>query len=214
MEHEFWHERWQKNRIGFHEGVPNRLLTAYFPAMGLRPGARVFVPLCGRSVDLLWLREAGMAVVGIDLSPLAVPAYFAAQGLEARQTVIGDVTRHEAAGTTLFCGDIFDLDRLTLGPVDAVYDRAALIALPPAMRQRYAAHLRVITASAPQLLITLDYDQAAHAGPPFSVPEAEVRCLYGDGHHVISLTAQEVAGGLKGRCPATEHVWQVRPVIP
>lgn len=116
--------------------------------------------------------------------------------------------RLSAAGLEVFVGDIFALDRADLGEVDAVFDRAALIALPPAMRPGYAAHLRAMTAEAPQLLVTLEYDQRQLEGPPFAVNAAEVHGLF-DGRTPVELARSDVAGGLKGQCAAAEVVWKI-----
>lgn len=119
----------------------------------------------------------------------------------------GALDRYAAAGIDIFVGDLFDLGPEVLGPVDAIYDRAALVALPENMRARYTGHLRAITGGAPQLLICFEYDQSRHAGPPFSVDADEVRRHYGRHFEPTRLARVEVAGGLKGRCPATESVW-------
>lgn len=210
MDPDFWLTRWRDNRINFHEAVPNTLLTAHFAALGL-PGGRVFVPLCGKSQDMPWLRAQGLAVAGAELSRLAVDQFFAEAGLKPAITQSGALLRYEAEGITIFNGDIFDLDPQNLGPVDAIYDRAALIALPPPLRRRYAAHLATLAGAVPQLLVTLEYDQSLQPGPPFSVPEAELQTLYGATHQLKRLAAREVPGGLKGICPATENAWLLRP---
>jgi thiopurine S-methyltransferase len=109
----------------------------------------------------------------------------------------------------IFVGDILDLSREILGPVDAVYDRAALVALSEAVRVQYTAHLKAITALAPQLLIGYEYDQTVVAGPPFSVTSEELHRHYSDSYALTPLTRVDVPGGLKGKCPATEHIWQL-----
>lgn len=211
MDPEFWQARWRDNRISFHEGAPNTLLTCHFGTLCLAPGATVFAPLCGKSVDLHWLRGQGMAVIGAELSRLAVEQFFAEAGIAPAISDAGALRRYEAGGITIFAGDIFDLDARTLGPVDVIYDRAALVALPPELRPRYAAHLRALAAAAPQLLITFDYDQSLQPGPPFSVPETELRALYGPAYKLTHLEERDVPGGLKGICPAREHAWLLTP---
>jgi thiopurine S-methyltransferase len=206
---DFWLARWQNNQIGFHEGRPNALLVAHFAALGTPAGGRIFVPLCGKSHDMHWLRTQGFTVVGAELSRLAVEQFFAELGLTPMIAPAGRLERFEAEGVTLFVGDIFDLDHDALCPVDAVYDRAALVALPVQLRERYAAHLIVLTSPAPQLLVTFEYDQARQPGPPFCVPEAEVRALYGATYRLDRADVREVPGGLKGVCPARESVWLI-----
>jgi thiopurine S-methyltransferase len=207
MDPDFWLTRWQDNRTGFHEGVPNDLLVAHFAALGLPRGARVFVPLCGKSRDLHWLRAQGFAVVGAELSRLAVEQFFDELGIPPAITPVDKLDRFEAAGVTIFTGDIFDLDQNTLGPVDAVYDRAALVALPDPLRAQYAAHLIELTQAAPQLLVTFEYDQAKHPGPPFSVQQADVQKHYDATYRPERLELRDLPGGLRGNCPAKESAW-------
>lgn len=207
MERDFWLSRWQNNRTGFHEPTPNAFLTAHFSALDIRPGGRIFLPLCGKSRDAAWLCEQGFTVVGVELSRLAVTQFFAESGLVPEISSTGSFERFEAGGVTLFAGDIFDLDPETLGTVDAVYDRAALVALPETMRRRYAPHLIALTKAAPQLLVTLEYEQSHAEGPPFSVPETELLVLYDGAYRPESVEVRDITGGFKGRCPARERVW-------
>lgn len=207
MEPDFWQARWEAKQIGFHEGRPNACLMKHLPRLGLAPGARVFVPLCGKTRDIFFLLSQGLGVAGAELSRIAVEELFAELEIVPAVSEAGPLTRFSAPGIDIFQGDIFDLSRETLGPVDAVYDRAALVALPKPMRGRYAAHLMDITATAPQFLICFEYDQALMDGPPFCVPPAETRALYGAAYGVSLLESLPVAGGLKGKCAATEHVW-------
>lgn len=207
----FWHERWAKGEIGFHEGRPNRLLVQHLPRLGLRSGARIFVPLCGRAHDLLWLVERGFTVIGAELSPLAVEALFASFGRAPQSGAAGALRRVAADALTVFVGDGFDLDAATLGPVDAVYDRAALVALPDAMRQRYARHVGAVTRAAPQLLVTFEYDPAQPIAPPFAVDESEVRTLYASSHRPTLLERCAVPGGLKTVEPAHAAAWLLEP---
>jgi thiopurine S-methyltransferase len=210
MEHDFWHRRWQKNQIGFHEGAPNALLTAHFAKLGVPAGGRVLVPLCGKSHDMLWLRAQGYQVVGAELSRTAVEQFFAEHDLTPAITPAGFFERFEAEGITILVGDIFELDDRTLGPVDAVHDRAALVALPDPMRKRYAAYLPELTNRAPQFLVTFIYDQSVIDGPPFSVSDAWVRNHYEPFYDLSIAETRDVAGGLKGICPAQETAWLLK----
>lgn len=180
MDPDFWHQRWREGRTGFHQDRPTPLLLDHWPALALAPGSRVFVPLAGKSLDLVWLAAQGHRVLGVELSPLAVEQFFAGQGLtpEVHDSRYG---RHYRAGDIeLICGDVFGLDAEALADCAAVYDRAALIALPPELRCRYVRELHArLPAGCRGLLITLEYPQHEKQGPPFAVPEAEVRELYG-----------------------------------
>ncbi len=207
MDAAFWHQRWHANEIPFHERTANPLLLRHFPTLALANGARVFVPLCGKSLDLGWLRSRGHAVAGAELSELAVQQLFAELGFEPRVADLGCTRHYRGDRLDVFVGDIFQLSREMLGPVDAVYDRAALVALPAEMRRRYAAHLTDITAHAPQLLIGYEYDQTLLAGPPFSVDRTELHGHYGESYRLTLLESTDLAGGLKGKCPAKEQVW-------
>lgn len=211
MEAEFWHSKWQRNEIGFHNAEAHPLLVTHFGALSLPKGSRVFLPLCGKTRDIHWLLVNGYGVAGAELSPIAVEQLFAELGVVPKVADIGGMRRYSAPGIDIFAGDIFALSRDMLGPVDAVYDRAALVALPTDMRGNYAAHMAEVTVRAPQLLISFDYDQSLLDGPPFSVPGDEIARLYLAAYEPMRLGSAEVAGGLKGKCPADETVWLLKP---
>ena len=209
MDASFWHNRWQTNQTGWHECAVNPLLIAHFPSLSVPPGARVFVPLCGKSLDLGWLLSRGYAVAGSELSEQAVTQLFAELGMEVHISEVGKFRLFRGERIDIFVGDIFDLTREILGPVDAVYDRAALVALPEAMRSRHTTHLKAITGMAPQLVIGYEYDQTVLAGPPFSVTPGELHRHYSDDYALTLLTRAEIPGGRKGKCPAMEHIWRL-----
>jgi len=182
---ENWLARWREGNIGFHQDTPSPLLVECWDAVGAPKGATVFVPLAGKSVDMPWLAEHGHRVFGVELSPLAVAQFFEEldprfrgdDGLVVTHTPKGALA--EAGPIALLCGDVFALDAQDLADCTAVFDRAALIALPPGLRTRYA---REVYAALPRgcvgLLVTLEYPPHEKQGPPFSVPEPEVRALY------------------------------------
>jgi thiopurine S-methyltransferase len=138
---------------------------------------------------------------------VAVEQLFEDAGITPTRQERGALTLFTAPGIDIFVGDIFDLGPVDLGPVDACYDRAALVALSPQTRHRYAEHLTGLTGAAPQLLISFDYDQSAMDGPPFSVDETCIRRFYASAYDITLLADDPVIGGLKGRCPALETVW-------
>lgn len=210
MEAEFWHRKWETNDIFFHGHAANPLLVQYFGALALPKGSRVFLPLCGKTLDIHWLLANGYRVAGAELSTLAIDQLFTELGVDPAISEAGELDRFSAEGIDIFVGDIFDLFRDVLGPVDAIYDRAALVALPDTMRSRYAAHMIDITDRAPQLLICFDYDQSLQPGPPFSISAAEVDGYYGAAYGLTQLARVEVAGGLKGKSPADEIVWLLK----
>lgn len=213
MDRAYWLDRWQRNAIGFHESHANPLLVAHFASLSLPPGSRIFVPLCGKTLDIQWLLARGHQVIGVELSEIAVRALFAALGVSPSATPVGPVSRLSAPGINVFQGDIFALSSRDLGGVHAVYDKAALIALPESMRAGYARHMERLTDRAPQLIICLNYQQRLLAGPPFSVDGAEMARLYQPAYDLRLLARAEVEGGLKGKCPATEDVWLLRPAL-
>ena len=192
METEFWHQRWASSQIGFHEGQVNAYLARHYAQLGVGPGETVFVPLCGKSVDLRWLADQGAHVVGVELSPIAVESFFAEQGLTSRTCKDAAFTVWESGPIRLLCGDYFALAPADLAGVHAVYDRAALIALPPERRADYVAHLdRLLPGARRTLLVTLEYPQEQMQGPPFSVAEREVHSLFA-GARIERLGIQDV----------------------
>jgi thiopurine S-methyltransferase len=214
MEPSFWHERWQNANTPFHERVVNPLIERYFPELRLAVGSRVFVPLCGRTLDIGWLLGQGYRVAGAELSKIGITQLFAQLAEQfperfaapPRITALEQHQHYAAPGVDIFVGDIFALTAGQLGPVDAIYDRAAIVALPPEMRDRYTAHLMRITARAPQLLLSFEYDQSLMPGPPFAVSPEEIARQYSADYSLTHLTRQEVPGGLKG-IAATESAW-------
>lgn len=209
MDANFWHDRWRLGQTAFHEGRANTLLTRHWDALALTPGASVLVPLSGKALDLWWLRDRGARVIGVELSETAVAEFFEEANVMPTREPAGALTRWEGGGVAVFVGNVFDLDARALGPVEAVYDRAALVALPQPVRRRYAAHVATITAQAPQLLITFVYDQTAMDGPPFSVDATEVAACHGAIYTCTALETRDVADGLKGRVAASETVWRL-----
>lgn len=192
MENEFWLERWQRGETGFHQDAVNPYLLHYWPELSCSPGGEVFVPLCGKSRDMVWLRQQGYKVLGVELSAIAVRDFFSENGHIPTHAVSGKFERYEADGICILCGDFFDLGKHDLEDISAVYDRAALVALPPEMRQRYARHLADILPPATQiLLVTFDYPQAEMQGPPFAVSVAEVEALYGEYADIRLLTQKD-----------------------
>jgi len=193
MQPEFWHKKWQSNQIGFHLPQVNPYLQRFWPALGLEEGARVLVPLCGKSLDLLWLAQRGHEVLGIELSEKAVEDFFSEHHFDPAVDEQGPFKVYRAGSIELWCGDVFDLTPGDVADCCALYDRAALIALPAPMRQRYAAHLtRILPKDSKGILITLDYDQAQMDGPPFAVLDEEVQRLFGTSWTLKTLEDQDV----------------------
>jgi len=207
MEANFWHQKWERGEIGFHESQVNPLLVAHIAKLNLGKGARIFLPLCGKTLDIAWLLNRGYRVVGAELSALAINALFNDLGVQPTIVTTGTLEHYSVNNLDIFVGDIFALSPAELGVVNAVYDRAALVALPAAIRHVYAAHILRLTHEAPQLLISYEYDQSLMNGPPFSVTQDEIRQLFKASYNVQSVERRQVANGLRGTLPAMEIVW-------
>jgi thiopurine S-methyltransferase len=193
MSGEFWQARWEEGRIGFHLDDVNPYLSRYWPLLDVPPTATVFVPLCGKSRDMLWLRDQGYGVVGVEIVPQAVEAFFAENGLAATHRPHGAFTLWTGERIKIYQGDIFDITASDVEDVDAVYDRASLIALPPVLRQRYAAHLHAILPSIMNvLLVTMEYPQSEMAGPPFAVTAQEVEALHTENFKIEQVCSEDI----------------------
>ncbi len=195
MKHEFWHQRWEQEQIGFHQQEINGYLTSHWEELGLPDGAPVFVPLCGKSLDMLWLREQGHPVFGIELSRKAVEAFFHENEIEPSVNEGERFIEYSAERLTLFAGDYFALRPSDLGQIQAVYDRAALIALPPEMRPGYVDHLAtLLSPGAHVLLVSMHYADGVLQGPPFSVTDDEVQRLFRDAFSIENMGSWDAEG--------------------
>lgn len=193
MQHDFWHERWRTGQTGFHRATAHAFLERWWPTLEVPTGARVYVPLCGKSLDMAWLAGRGHAVVGSELSPIAIGDFFAGQGLAPRVGNHASHIVHAAGPYEILQGDALALTTAELGPVQAAYDRAALFALPPPMRADYArSFAALLPAGARVLLIALEYPQHLVDGPPFSVHRDEIDRLYGEPFAVQELERVEL----------------------
>jgi thiopurine S-methyltransferase len=175
MDPDFWRARWAEHKIGFHEGAPNAFLQQHVDR--LAEHHRVLVPMCGKTEDLAFLASRGHAVVGVELVETAVREFFTEHGLEPAIERRGEHAMFTAGDVALIAGDWFAATPALVGRVDAFYDRAAMIAMPPERRSAYVAKLRELC-SGPGLAITLEYADGAYSGPPFAVSDAELRGYY------------------------------------
>jgi thiopurine S-methyltransferase len=193
MDASFWHQRWEQGRIGFHRDRVMPLLEQHWPSLGLDEGSRVFVPLCGKTLDMAWLAARGHRVLGVELSRIAIEQFMAEHGLvpAIHESPLG--THFVAGAIEIICGDAFALDAETLSGCSAVYDRAALIALPRPMRDAYIGELHArLPAGCRELLITLDYPPHEKAGPPFPVDADEVHRLYDRDWQVACIERRDI----------------------
>jgi len=204
MEHDFWQERWATNTIAFHEAQPHPFLRAHIGALGLKADDAVFLPLCGKTLDIDWLLGQGFGVVGCELNEGAVEEVFARLEMTPQRDQIGTLQRLSAGALTIFIGDFFDLTADDIGAVAGLFDRGSLVALPEDMRRAYVPHLIGLAPRATHLTITYDYEQSQTQGPPFSVPLERVKALYGNSHEAKQLDVRAIAGPLAKRCSGEE----------
>ena len=207
MDARFWLQRWDNNETGFHKEEVNPALVEHLSKLSLADNSRIFLPLCGKTLDFAWLLARGYRVAGAELSESAIEQLFTQLGVKPNVSRSGKLKYYRAANIDIYVGDIFHLTGETLGPIDATYDRAALIALPPAMRGRYTAHLMDITGKAPQLLLSFTYEPGIIEGPPFSVSNEEVARHYDKCYTRTLAESRYIPNGLHETHPATENVW-------
>lgn len=193
MQPEFWLDRWRNAQIGFHQAAADKHLKAYWPTLKLPTDSRVFVPLCGKSLDMLWLQEQGHSVVGVELSPIALESFCLQHGIPAKRRILNDFDVYEAEGLTLFRGDFFKLTAALLGGVLSIYDRAALISWTPELRAAYVNHLTSLTGVGTQmLLLVVEYPEAQMSGPPFPLTRDTIEKLYADHYSIEELGRHEI----------------------
>jgi len=178
-DNELWQQSWRDREIAFHQTTVNRHLIKFWSKLGLTAGDRVFVPLCGKSLDLLWLAEQGHTVIGVELSPLAARAFFRENRIQASRRQVGEFMLWEHGRISILCGDFFRLSAADLGDIAAVFDRASLTALPDEIRGAYIDHLRkIVPATCKMLLLTTEEPEDGETeGQPFAVAD-EIASLY------------------------------------
>jgi thiopurine S-methyltransferase len=190
MNPEFWKKRWQEGKTGFHQPAPHTALERHCEQ--LAPFKNVLVPLAGKSCDLPFLAAQQHQVVGIELAQEAIDAFAEEQQLTFERSALGDGARYDSPTITMICHDFFKVKPSDVGEINAVYDRAAMVALPPDIQARYTKHLLTFLAPGSAiLLISVEYNMEHMSGPPFSVPEEEVRRLY-EPHTVTVLERANV----------------------
>jgi len=196
MEIEFWEQRWQQNQTAFHLPMINPCLTKFWPTLNIQPGSQVFIPLCGKSLDLTWFAENQYSVLGIECSDHAINEFFDGQNTQVNKNQQGPFKLYQADNIRVLQGDFFALRSNNLNKVAAVYDRASLIALPEQMRQNYVSLLtEILPLNVQILLVTLEYNQSIMTGPPFSVTQDEVLKLFQPDFNVELLNRNDVLEG-------------------
>jgi thiopurine S-methyltransferase len=180
-----WLQCWRDRRTDFNQATVNHLLTRFWPGLDLARGSRVFVPLCGKSLDMIWLAGQGHEVIGVELSPIAVRAFFRENHLQPTRRKVGKFVLWQHGRLSILCGDYFSLTIADLGRIDTVYDRAALTALPEDIRGLYIAHLRLIVPETITvfLLTTEDAEETETPSQVFGIAE-EINILYSEGFDI------------------------------
>ena len=225
MKPEFWIGRWERGETGWHQGEVEPGLVQYFPKG--KP-LTVLVPLCGKSLDLLWLSKQGHKVIGVELSELGVRSFFEENRIPFELSRLGPFQCFKSSAPklhlTILQGDFFELTAQLVSehigssagaPIGAIYDRAALIALPPELRKRYSVHLLELVRSlrSPEmthLQIVLERTPTDPNGPPFSVPEAEIRSLYSHFHDIELLSRETLETNSEG-ARVDECIYRLKP---
>jgi thiopurine S-methyltransferase len=217
---EFWHERWSRGEIGFHQHDYNAHMRSFVEELRIKRGANVLVPLCGKSRDMIWLLYQGYRVTGVEISPRAVRDFFEEHSIAHGVTELPGAHLFRGPHLDIYCGDFFSVDLTGAARFDAVYDRASLVALPPQMRERYVERLTALVPEGTRsLLVTMQYPQKEMRGPPFSVPEEEVRKAFGgswtvDRLHEEDCLEQQPRFRKKGLSRLTERVFLLRRTRP
>jgi len=210
MEADFWHKLWETNDTGWHLEDTNPFLIEFFSKLELSDDSRIFIPLCGKTIDIKWLLNKGHKVVGAELNEDAIKELFISLSLQPNIQKIGNFTLYRSKNIDIFVGDIFELNKDILGKVDAIYDRGALVALPREMRIQYTSLLLNITEPAPQLLINFEYDQSLYEGPPFSITKTEIEEHYGELYDIKLLKSFKIQDGPFAKISVYEHIWLLK----
>lgn len=207
MGNQLWLQRWEEKNTGWHEKDVNPFLEKNFHLLNLNKGATIFIPLCGKTLDIAWLLSYGYNVIGCELSHIAITELFKELDLVPKVSIIDKFKVYSNKGITIYEGDIFHLTKDLVGTIDAIYDRAALVALPKELRFQYTTLLRELTNRAKQLLITVVYEQEVYTRTPYSIPQKEIEQHYKDFYTIIKLDSITIKGRLKGICEAKDEVW-------
>jgi len=188
MEKAFWLERWKNKEIGFHKTDFNPSLLSVQEHLQLKKGQKVLVPLCGKSLDMIWFANFGMSVLGVEVSQIGCEEFFTENKIRYMSQKRGSFVEYVSPNVSIWCGDFFEYE--SEEPFDLIYDRASNIALPPKMIENYYAQLRKFLGANTKLcLIAIEYEQEKVDGPPFSVSEVEIRRAY-EGLEITKLSDQ------------------------
>lgn len=218
MDPSFWLENWERGQTGFHLPGVNPVLLRHWEDLGLKSAKSVLVPLCGKSVDLSYLRTLGHQVMGLELSPIAVKEFWTAMAVTPKRHKERGLVFWESDGIEIIEGDFFEIRPEDVESPSVVYDRAALIAMPVELQFRYADHLMHLAQGAPIFLVTFDYKPSEMAGPPFPVSRIRLGELFDDHYEIALIESRDALddnAGLaaRGLKRLSESVWLLSPKL-
>lgn len=186
----FWLKKWQKQDVPFNQKEVNPVLPKYIDRLNIKPGDTVLVPLCGKSIDMLWLADQGFKVFGIELSPIACHDFFIENHLQVTITEDKSFIHYQHEGIEILCGDFFALSNADCPTIKAVYDRASLIALPPKIQLKYAEIMaKLLAKDVHMLTITIETDSEVQ-GPPYPVSKASMNSLFDSNFSILELSRE------------------------
>jgi len=203
-----WLEFWANNETNWHSDVVTQELEKYLGLLKLESGDTVFVPLCGKSLDMIYMLNRGFSVIGVEVSEIGIKQFFHENGLDFTISQVGEFNLYSAKNIEIYCGDFFSLTSKHLCGVKAVFDRKSLIALDRNLRQKYVKHLNdIISLGVRILLITLHYPKHQMSGPPFSVDKSEVESLFSMAFNYQELKPfQDIENGLKLASAGVDYI--------
>lgn len=199
MEKYFWEEKWENNEIGFHMDRPHPLLLKFRPVIWSKSSQHFFLPLCGKTDDIKWLIDNGDKVTGVEFSEIAVKSFFTEKNIQYSESIINGKRVFLSKNLKIFCCDFFEIDKRDIGPVDAIYDRAATVALPEKMRTKYFNSMKeLMDAHTKNLLLSFEYEEGTIQGPPFAVYRNEIELNY-RGFSVEEIDYREMTKKVPGK---------------
>ncbi len=215
MDNNSWIQRWKNGETGFHQAVVNDYLIKHWNKLNVPPKSTVFIPLCGKTLDILWLAQQNLQVIGVEISDIAIKAFFEENSLTYKMMPSAKFDIYESENIKLLCGDFFALSTDDFPDKIHVFDRASLIALQPKLRKKYAEHLiQLLPRTARILLICMEYPQSEMDGPPFSVSHEELKQLYNNAFHIELIKSVDILTDnprfiARGLSTLTEKVYQM-----
>lgn len=190
MSNKIWKSMWKHNQFQFHQPIINPLLQQYLPQLQLSANDDILVPLCGKSLDMDLLIDSGYHVIGIELSKIAIQAYFDARNIKPQHEKKGQFIRWWHNDIEIWCGDIFNLTDNDISHVKTLYDCASLTALPSESRPHYVQHFYEKLSKQSQILLITTESADEHQLESASMIDSEVQSLYENYYQIELLHGQ------------------------